>query len=208
MHKTMFEVGQQVIVDKTREGRIIALTKLFGQEYADVFLAPDGPIRRVPLDRLSSPSDDSAAIPEGKTLPAPLFLSTVTAYHLKSLLTQQGLLSAANFRITSLPHQILAVDFVLGKFRPRALIAEEVGLGKTIEAAMIFEELKLRHQAKRVLIITPAGITRQWQDELNQKFGEQFMVMDRPLFNAMREMNGPNANLWLQGEHVLQAWIS
>ena len=136
-------------------------------------------------------------------MPAPLFLSTITAYHLKALLTQQGLLSAANFQITPLPHQILAVDFVLGKFRPRALIAEEVGLGKTIEAAMIYEELKLRHQAKRVLIITPAGLTRQWQDEFKQKFGEQFVVMDRPLFAAMREIHGQSANIWLEHEQVI-----
>lgn len=198
-----FEVGQQVIIEKSGAGRIISLTRLFGQEYADVFLLPDGPVRRVPIDMVTKRTDQASPLAEGKTMPAPLFLSTMTAYHLKALLTQQGLLSAANFRITPLPHQILAVDFVLGKFRPRALIAEEVGLGKTIEAAMIYEELKLRRQAKRVLIITPAGLTRQWQDELKQKFGEQFVVMDRPLFVAMREMHGQNANLWLECEQVI-----
>ena len=160
-----FEVGQKVLVDKNRRGRIVSLIHLFGQKYADVFLEPEGPLHRVQVDQLIR-QEEASILEDSKVPSAPLFLSTITAHHLKALLTQQGLLSASNFRITPLPHQILAVDFVLGKFRPRAIIAEEVGLGKTIEAAMIYEELKLRHQAKRVLIITPAGLTRQWQDEL------------------------------------------
>ena len=108
-----FEVGQQVIIEKSGAGRIISLTRLFGQEYADIFLAPDGPVRRVPIEMLTKRTDQTSQMAEGKTMPAPLFLSTITAYHLKALLTQQGLLSAANFRITPHQHQILAVDFVL-----------------------------------------------------------------------------------------------
>lgn len=196
-------IGDTVLLPPNQKARIISLVRLFGLEYVDMYLEPSGPIRRVPIDELKSPNQMTEGLAQGSSTPAPLFLSTITAHHLKALLTQQGLLSASNFRITPLPHQILAVDFVLGKFRPRAIIAEEVGLGKTIEAAMIYEELKLRHQAKRVLIITPAGLTRQWQDELKQKFSESFALMDRTLFSAMREIHGQDANLWLQSERII-----
>ena len=196
-------IGDTVLLPSTQKARIIALIRLFGFEYVDLYIEPSGPIRRVPISELKVTSEVVEGSAQNNSAPAPLFLSTITAHHLKALLTQQGLLSAANFRITPLPHQILAVDFVLGKFRPRAIIAEEVGLGKTIEAAMIYEELKLRHQAKRVLIITPAGLTRQWQDELKQKFSESFALMDRTLFSAMREIHGQDANLWLQSERVI-----
>lgn len=196
-------IGEQVRLSDSRTGKIVSACTLFGQEYADVFIDPSGPVIRALLNELQPRVDATGKLSAGKTIPAPLFLARLTAMRLKALLTQQGLLSAANFRVTPLPHQVLAVDFVLGQFRPRAMLAEEVGLGKTIEAAMIFEELKLRRQARRVLIITPAGLTRQWQDELIQKFGEQFVVMDRNLFGALREIHGQEANLWLQYDHLI-----
>jgi len=195
-----FQIGSSVILASGQPARILTLTSLFCQEYADVFIEPSGPVQRVLVSSLRV----SGVNPEHIEMqPAPLFLAKIAAHNLQSLMSQQGVLSATNFRITPLPHQILAVDFVLGQFKPRAVIADEVGLGKTIEAAMIFEELKLRRQARRVLIITPAGLTRQWQDELSQKFGEQFIVMDRALFGALREVNGQEANLWTLNDQVI-----
>lgn len=195
-----FHVGESVVLSAGQSARILALTLLFGQEYADVFIEPSGPVQRVLVSSLRV----SGVSPEHIEMkPAPLFLAKIAAHSLQSLMSQQGVLSATNFRITPLPHQILAVDFVLGQFKPRAVIADEVGLGKTIEAAMIFEELKLRRQARRVLIITPAGLTRQWQDELSQKFGEQFVVIDRALFGALREVNGQETNLWTLHDQVI-----
>lgn len=193
-------IGSSVTLQSGESARIITLTTLFGQEYADVFVEPSGPIQRV---LVSSLRVAVAGLDQIEMTPAPLFLAKIAAHSLQSLISQQGVLSAANFRITPLPHQILAVDFVLGQFKPRAVIADEVGLGKTIEAAMIYEELKLRRQARRVLIITPAGLTRQWQDELSQKFGEQFVVIDRALFGALREVNGQETNLWTLHDQVI-----
>lgn len=168
-----------------------------------MFIEPTGPVQRVLLSELQPRSDPMADLAQGRGEPAPLFFARLIAHHLQTILTQDGVLSAANFRITPLPHQVLAVDFVLGQFKPRAMIADEVGLGKTIEAAMIFEELKLRRQARRVLIITPAGLTRQWKDELETKFSEQFMVMDRTMFAALSEMHGKETNLWTQSDQII-----
>ncbi len=206
-----FNLGDTVQLNTNQTARVVGLTELFGQRYADVFIEPDGPVRRVPLAELRPLADPLAALGGslhpgsrgGQTIPAPLFLARLAAHQLAAMLTQGGVLLAANFRVTPLPHQVLAVDFVLGQFRPRAMIADEVGLGKTIEAAMVYEELKLRHQARRVLVVVPAGLTRQWQDELVQKFGEGFVVYDRALVSALREIHGQETNLWTLHDQVI-----
>jgi SNF2 family DNA or RNA helicase len=201
-------IGDTVLIASGRIARVIDLATLFGQRYADVFFEPDGPIQRLPLDVLQLVPDPISALIEPAANPdiidpAPLFIARLAAHQMQSLLTQQGVLSAANFRVTPLPHQVLAVDFVLGQFRPRTLIADEVGLGKTIEAAMIVEELKLRRQASRILVITPAGLIHQWRDELQQKFSEQFVIYDRNLLSALRSIHGQQANLWLQNDQII-----
>ena len=68
----------------------------------------------------------------------------------------------SNARTEILPHQIFAAHRVVSSARRRFLLADEVGLGKTIEAGMIWQALMQRGQAKRTLIITPAGLTTQW----------------------------------------------
>lgn len=186
-----------------QNGRVVAMAELFGQRYADVYIQPDGPVQRVPIENLRRLDDPLTALGGGQTMPAPLFVSRLAAHQLQALLTQQGVLSAANFRVTPLPHQVLAVDFVLSQVRRRAMIADEVGLGKTIEAAMVYEELKLRRQARRVLVIVPAGLTRQWKDEFAQKFGEQFVVYDGALVAALRQMHGQETNLWTLHDQVI-----
>jgi superfamily II DNA or RNA helicase len=60
----------------------------------------------------------------------------------------------------------------------RILIADEVGLGKTIEAAYIFQEERARHNLQRVLVLCPASLRVKWQNELHQRFGERFDLLD------------------------------
>ncbi|MFC2054326.1 helicase-related protein [Chloroflexota bacterium] len=196
-------IGNTVLLRKNTKARILNLVELFNQQYADIFIEPDGPVQRVLVTDLQPIADPLGTFIVDETISAPLFVATLTAHQLQALLTQQGVLSAANFRVTPLPHQVLAVDFVLGQFRPRAVIADEVGLGKTIEAAMIFEELKLRRQAHRVVIITPAGLTHQWKDELSQKFGEHFVIYNRSLVEALREIHGKESNIWMQNDLII-----
>jgi len=192
-------VGDTVQLASNRQARVIGLTDLFGQTYADVFLLPAGPVQRAPVSHLRLAHDPATQPP----VPAPFYIARLAAHQLRALLTQQGVISAANFRVTPLPHQILAVDFVLNRPRPRALIADEVGLGKTIEAALTYEELKLRRLARRVLVVAPAGLTHQWRDEFSQKFGEQFAVYDRALIAALRELHGQETNLWTLHDQVI-----
>ena len=197
------ELGDTIQLPSGQTARIIALSDLFGQRYADIFVEPSGPVQRVSVAELHPVTDPLDALGGGRTMPPHLFIARLAAHQLQAMLTQQGVLTAANFRVTPLPHQVLAVDFVLGQFHPRAMLADEVGLGKTIEAAMVYEELKLRHQVRRALVIVPAGLTRQWQDEFVQKFGEQFVIYDRTLLSALREIHGQQANLWALHDQVI-----
>ncbi len=71
-------------------------------------------------------------------------------------------------------YQVEAVRKVLKQFRGRVLLADEVGLGKTIEAGMVLKEYLLRGMAERVLILTPASLVKQWQEEMSLKFGISF----------------------------------
>ncbi len=80
--------------------------------------------------------------------------------------------------IQTLPHQIEAVyQRMLPQPRLRFLLADDPGAGKTIMAGLLIKEMKLREAIERVLILCPAPLTIQWQDELLRWFGEAFDVI-------------------------------
>ncbi len=80
--------------------------------------------------------------------------------------------------IRTLPHQIEAVYLkMLPQPRLRFLLADDPGAGKTIMAGLLLKEMKLREALERVLIIVPAPLTIQWQDELLRFFGETFQII-------------------------------
>ena len=71
--------------------------------------------------------------------------------------------------VDPLPHQIQLVHHILSSGNYNWLIADDVGLGKTIEVGLLLAALKRKGVARRVLVVCPAGLTRQWQDELRAK---------------------------------------
>ena len=74
-------------------------------------------------------------------------------------------------------YQLQAAQTVLRRMRGRAILADEVGLGKTIEAGLVLSELRIRGLADRSLVLAPAGLTRQWQEELERKFALPTMIV-------------------------------
>jgi hypothetical protein len=76
------------------------------------------------------------------------------------------------------PHQIRAFQRLYSHWPPRLLIADEVGLGKTIQAGMLLRQAWLADKARRVLILAPASICRQWQVELREKFNLNWPIYD------------------------------
>ncbi|WP_242392200.1 DISARM system SNF2-like helicase DrmD [Anaeromyxobacter oryzisoli] len=81
---------------------------------------------------------------------------------------------------------------------PRAnlLVADDVGLGKTIEAGLVVQELLLRHRARSVLVVCPAGLQLQWRDQMRDKFGLEFRIVDSDLLKELRRTRGLHVNPW------------
>jgi superfamily II DNA or RNA helicase len=68
------------------------------------------------------------------------------------------------------PHQARAVNLARERYPFRVLFADEVGLGKTIEAGALIKLLWMTGYIRRVLVLAPKNVTRQWWDELRGKF--------------------------------------
>lgn len=88
--------------------------------------------------------------------------------------------------VDPLPHQVEAVyKYLLPLPKIRFLLADDTGAGKTIMTGLLIKEMTMRGLLERVLIITPGGLTKQWQeDELGLKFNMQFKLVNRATFNA------------------------
>ena len=119
-----------------------------------------------------------------------------------------SLVSLSHARVDLKPHQVSVVHRVVSSYPHRFLLCDEVGLGKTIEAAMIVKELRARGLARRVLILVPSGLTRQWQFELKTKFNESFAIFNRDTLRYL-ESKGVD-NPWTDHDSIItsQSWAS
>ena len=88
--------------------------------------------------------------------------------------------------VDPLPHQVEAVyKFLLPLPKIRFLLADDTGAGKTIMTGLLVKELMMRGLAERILIVTPGGLTKQWQeDEMGVKFNIPFTLVNRSLFSS------------------------
>ncbi|MFC6613764.1 DEAD/DEAH box helicase [Halopenitus salinus] len=86
--------------------------------------------------------------------------------------------------VKMLEHQVDAAYRALFEMDGKALLADEVGLGKTIEVGMILKEMHFRETNDSVLILTPAQLAKQWQAELREKFGLEFVCNYDDDFNG------------------------
>jgi superfamily II DNA or RNA helicase len=78
--------------------------------------------------------------------------------------------------------------------RVNLLLADDVGLGKTIEAGLVAQELLLRHRSRKIMVVCPAGLTIKWRDEMAEKFGLDFTVIDSERCALVRREYGSAAN--------------
>lgn len=105
----------------------------------------------------------------------------------------------ATAAVTPWPHQVRAFERLYAEWPPRLLIADEVGLGKTIQAGMLLRQAWLAGRAKRILILAPKAVCRQWQIELREKFNLNWPIYDgrrmvRYPSPALRGMNERNVD--------------
>ena len=88
-----------------------------------------------------------------------------------------GVLSEA--RVDLNPHQVEAALFALkSPFSKGVVLADEVGLGKTIEAGIVISQY-WAEQKRRILIIVPATLRRQWSTEMEEKFFLKSEILER-----------------------------
>lgn len=80
--------------------------------------------------------------------------------------------------VTPWPHQIRAFERLYRNWPPRLLIADEVGLGKTIQAGLLLRQGWMAGRLKRVLVLAPKSVCKQWQIELREKFNLSWPIYD------------------------------
>ena len=102
------------------------------------------------------------------------------AYRISQAALFDPMMAVHTSNVEPLPHQISAVyEAMLPRQPLRFVLADDPGAGKTIMAGLLIRELLMRADAKRILIVSPGGLTEQWQDELLEKFGVQFEIFSR-----------------------------
>ncbi|MDP2644531.1 MAG: SNF2-related protein [Desulfobacterales bacterium] len=98
------------------------------------------------------------------------------------------------------PHQIEAALFALrSPLSKGALIADEVGLGKTIEAGLLICQY-WSERKRKILVITPASIRKQWALELSEKFNLSSIVIDAKAYRNLEKEGKPNP---FRGNHII-----
>lgn len=90
------------------------------------------------------------------------------------------------------PHQVEAALFAFkSPLSKGAILADEVGLGKTIEAGIIISQ-KWAERKRKLLIICPANLRKQWNQELADKFFIPSMILESKSFNASKKKGKKN----------------
>ena len=171
------------------------------------------------LVKLSSVEDDSlgeeleiiwdlepgAAIHERSSLPEPKAFDEPRVLDAFLDAVRWGAVSQANDRELQSPfrsgieiddYQLDPVVRALTMPRVNLLIADDVGLGKTIEAGLVVQELIIRHRVRTVLIICPSSLQIQWKEEMRDKFGLEFRIIDSEAIGQLRRKRGIHVNPW------------
>jgi len=107
--------------------------------------------------------------------------------------------SLADAQVDLNPHQIDAALFAFrSPLSKGAILADEVGLGKTIEAGILLSQ-KWAERKRKLLVIVPANLRKQWHQELADKFFLPAVIMETRRFNenikqadSLNPFNQPN----------------
>jgi len=95
--------------------------------------------------------------------------------------------SLSTARVDMNPHQVDAALFALASpLSKGVLLADEVGLGKTIEASLVIAQRWAEHR-RRILLIVPASLRKQWSQELYDKFSLPSVIVESKSYNEARK---------------------
>lgn len=106
-------------------------------------------------------------------------------------------------------YQLEPLRRALSSPRANLLLADDVGLGKTIEAGLVMQELFLRHRARTAIVVCPPSLSIKWQDEMREKFGLAFTIVNTKTLADLRRTHGLNANPFQHFPRVIvsMAWL-
>ena len=92
--------------------------------------------------------------------------------------------AVASAQVDLNPHQVDAALFAFrSPLSKGALLADEVGLGKTIEAGLVLSQ-KWAERKRRILIIVPSNLRKQWHQEMTEKFFLPCSILETKSYNA------------------------
>jgi excisionase family DNA binding protein len=95
--------------------------------------------------------------------------------------------SLSTARVDMNPHQVDAALFALSSpLTKGVLLADEVGLGKTIEASLVIAQ-RWAERRRRILLVVPASLRKQWSQELFDKFSLPSVIVERKTYNDARK---------------------
>jgi excisionase family DNA binding protein len=95
--------------------------------------------------------------------------------------------SLSTARVDMNPHQVDAALFALASpLTKGVLLADEVGLGKTIEASLVIAQ-RWAERKRRILLIVPASLRKQWSQELYDKFSLPSVIVERKSYGDLRK---------------------
>lgn len=174
-------VGRRILVSGHFVGPVMLDgTEDLGDAVSLRIRTPDGNLHETVLavgelgDGIVEPADEGARLVNGGEL-----FDLVESRRIELAYAHDPNFAVSLSGVRGLPHQIVAVyKHMLPQPRLRFVLADDPGAGKTIMAGLLLKELRLRMVADRVLILCPAPLTVQWQDELYEKFDERFTIVD------------------------------
>ncbi|MDP9389480.1 MAG: DISARM system SNF2-like helicase DrmD [Actinomycetota bacterium] len=179
-------------ISGTRPQHLVRMSSLeddgFGDELAVIWELESG-TQVIPHQELPRPD-------AGRLDPPERLEAFLDAVRWGAVATADARALQAPFRagITIEDYQLDPVVRALSMPRANLLIADDVGLGKTIEAGLVVQELLLRHRARTVVVVCPAGLCVKWQEEMRDRFGLEFRIVNTDAVRQLRRDRGVGAN--------------
>lgn len=183
--------------DKVRHASLgIGTVDIVKQNYAIVTFDNEE-TKKCPLDELEVLQDIYSELKHANSNNPDEVIAKVQASVIQTINNKWGVFSRS--AIDLLPHQLWVCNQVLKEWPVRYLVADDVGLGKTIEAGLMIWSLKANKKVHRILILTPAPLTFQWQERLLNMFDLTFDI-----FTVEQEK--AKVNYWKGHPHVIASF--
>lgn len=103
--------------------------------------------------------------------------------------------SLSSARVETKPHQVDSALFALhSPLSKGVILADEVGLGKTIEASLVITQ-RWAERRRRIILIVPPSLRKQWQQELREKFSLPSRILDARTARELVKAGNPRPSV-------------